>query len=300
MINSTFLKIDLPKHLFANTSSLKDDRQVYLNSLALYAADWYLKCLQFETQHEDQSDWWMQYLSKSAALEVAGIGKLECIPVVGDAATITLSPDLKDDRVGYLFVKLNESLTSAEIMGFMPKYSETVRLDRLESTDKLIDYLCDLELEPKPIITSPSPIDLLEGWGLGIFNGIWKAIDELSLTPAYRSRRSLLSLKSTGGGGRIKLGNLPESPTVIVTIEYQQVDDVNFNLYLQIYPESPELTLPIDLKFSAVSDGIEIDSIYTKADNVSGEIVLENGKKGESFNLEVEFNGIKQIQLVIV
>jgi Protein of unknown function (DUF1822) len=294
MLNSSPLTIDLPKHTLDLVGNTTLDRDIQLNSLALYTANWYLQCLRFKTHHEDQEDWWVQYLSRSAALEIAGVGKLECIPVTGDAATVTISSDLKDDRIGYLFIKLNESLTSAEIIGFMPKYSEIVRLDRLQSTDKLIDHLCDLESKR----ISP-PIDLGE-WDLGIFNDIWQAIDGLSLTLAYRSRRSLLSLKSTGGGGRIKLGNLLESPTVIVTVEYQQVDDVNFNLYLQIYPESPELTLPIDLKFSAVSDGIEIGSIYTKADDVSGEIVLENGKKGESFNIEVEFNGIKQTQLVIV
>jgi hypothetical protein len=288
MLNSSPLTIDLPKHTLDLVGNTTLDRDIQLNSLALYTANWYLQCLRFKTHHEDQEDWWVQYLSRSAVLEIAGIGKLECIPVMGDAATVTISSDLQDDRIGYLFVKLNESLTSAEIIGFMPKYSEVVRLDRLQSTDKLIDHLCDLE--PKPI---SSPVDLTGGWGLGIFNDIWQAIDGLSLTLAYRS-------KSTGGGGRIKLGSLPESPTVIVTVEYQQVDDVNFNLYLQIYPESPELTLPIDLKFSAVSDGIEIDFIYTKADILSGEIVLENGKKGESFNIEVEFNGIKQTQLVIV
>jgi Protein of unknown function (DUF1822) len=294
MLNSSSLTIDLPKHTLDRVGNITLDRDIQLNSLALYTANWYLQCLQFKTHHENQEDWWVQYLSRSAVLEIAGIGKLECIPVTGDAATVTISSDLKDDRIGYLFVKLNESLTSAEIIGFMPKYSEVVRLDRLQSTDKLIDYLCDLE--PKRI--SP-PIDLKE-WGLGIFNDIWQAIDGLSLTLAYRSRRSLLSLKSTGGGGRIKLGSLPESPTVIVTVEYQQVDDVNFNLYLQIYPESPELTLPIDLKFSAISDGIEIGSVCTKVDELSREIVLENGKQGESFNIEIEFNGIKQTQLVIV
>jgi Protein of unknown function (DUF1822) len=107
--------------------------------LAVYAADWYLQCLQFETQHDRSEDWWIQYLSKSAALEIVVIGKLECIPVTGNSATATLSKDLEIDRVGYLFVCLNEALTSAEIIEFMPKYSEIVRLDRLQSTDDLID-----------------------------------------------------------------------------------------------------------------------------------------------------------------
>ena len=301
MVNSLALKIDLPKHILDRTSNLKDNRQVYLNSLALYAADWYLKCLQFETQHEDQSDWWVQYLFKSAEIEVAGIGKLECVPVVGDAATITLSPDLKDDRIGYLFVKLNDSLTSAEIMGFMPKYSETVRLDRLQSTDDLIDHLCDLESQ-----TIPEQIDEALGkvlvnlgkWSQGIFDDIWQGIDNLQLapayrTPAYRNNRSL-SIESIERGHKIVLGDGPDRPNVIIIVGYQEINAENYNLYLQVYPEESQKNLPVGMKFSAIDDlGNEIGALETTVGDISGEIVLENGKPGEEFSIEIEFEGVK-------
>ena len=258
--------------------------------MALYAADWYLQCLQFQTQHEDRADWWIQYLSKSAALEIVGIGKFECVPVTGNNATMTISPDLQSDRIGYLFIKLDESLTSAQIVGFTPKYSEIVRLDRLQSTDRLIDYLCDLETKP---VTRPV-IDLGK-WAEGIFDELWQNIAGLSLTPAYRNSRDLLSVKSTGGGRQVNLGNLPESPTVILTVEYKQTDNVNFDLYLQVHPEIPETKLPMGLKFSAIDDlGAEIGSIQTMASDIVGEIVLKHGKKGENFSIEIAFEGFKQ------
>lgn len=294
MISSTPLQIDLPKHLFDRMSNLKDDRQVHLNSLALYAADWYLKCLQFDTQHEDESDWWIRYLSKSAALDVVGIGKLECVPVVGDVATATLSSDLKDDRIGYLFVRLNESLTSAEIIGFMPKYSEVVRLDRLQSTDNLIDYLCDLESEPKP-----NPVIKMATWFAGIFDGIWLDVDTLPLTPAYRSRRhqqEVLSVKSMERGKEIKLGDTPESPIVVLTVRSEQIDEVNSDITLQLSPQFPTSTLPIDLKFIVRDDrGEEISSFESKAGDFYGEIVLDNGKEGEQFSIEIEFDQVKKL-----
>jgi hypothetical protein len=293
MANSLTLKIDLPKYILDRTSSLKDDRQVHLNSLALYAADWYLKCLQFDTQHEDESDWWIRYLSKSAALDVIGIGKLECVPVVGDVATATLSSDLKDDRIGYLFVRLNDSLTSAEIIGFMPKYSETVRLDRLQSTDNLIDYLCDLESEPKP-----NPVIKMALWFAGIFDGIWLDVETLPLTPAYRSRRqkNVLSVKSMERGQEIKLGDMPESPSVVLTVRSEQVDEVNSDITLQLDPKFPASTLPIDLKFIVLDDrGEEISSFESKAGDLYGEIVLDNGKEGEKFSIEIEFDRVEKI-----
>jgi hypothetical protein len=291
------LNIDLPKHLLTGMSSphakayelANADRQVHLNSLALYAADWYLQCLQFETQREDRADWWIQYLSRAATLEIIGIGKLECVPVTGDTVTVTISPDLQADRIGYLFIKLDEFLSSAQIVGFVPKYSETVRLDRVQSTDRLIDYLCDLEA--KPVI---HPVVDLGKWAEGIFDDLWQNIAGLSLTPAYRNSRDLLSVKSTGGGRQVKLGNLPQSPSVILTVDYKQIDNVNFDLYLQVHPEIPETKLPMGLKFSALDDlGAEIGSVQTMTGDLAGEIVLEHGKKGEVFSIEIEFEGFK-------
>jgi hypothetical protein len=304
MSNSLALTIDLPKHLFDRASSLKseagasifDDRQVYLNSLALYAADWYLQCLQFDTQHEDRADWWISYLTRSAPLEIVKLGKLECIPVIGNAATVTVSSDLQDDRIGYLFVRLNDTLTSAEIIGFMPKYSKLVRLDRLQSTDELIDYLCDLQSQSKL-----APVIKMAAWFAGIFDGIWLDVDSLPLTPAYRSRlrqQEVLSLKSVARGQEIKLGDAPDSPIVVLTIKNEQMDEVNSDITLQLSPKLPATTLPIDLEFIVRDDrGEEISSFESKAGDISGEIVLNNGKEGEKFSIEIEFDQVKKIGL---
>jgi Protein of unknown function (DUF1822) len=295
MLKSLSLKINLPQDLLNS----KHDRQVQIDRLALYAANWYLQCLQFDTKHDDSEDWWMQYLSKSTPLEIAGIGKIECIGIADDRATTILSKDLEFDRLGYLFVKLNESLTNAEILGFIPKYSETVRLDRLQSTDELIDYLCDLE-SPANVLS----LVKLREWLEGIFNSVWQDIEGLSLspacrslTPAYRSRELLLSVKSIDRGRKIQLGSTPESPSVILTVGIQPIDNLNSNIYLQIYPEYPNLELPIGIKFSAIdNNNVEIGCVHTISGDISGEIVLEGGREGERFSIEIEFDGIKQTE----
>jgi hypothetical protein len=295
MIKSLALKISLPKYLLNS----KHNQQAQVDQLALYAADWYLQCLQFDTKHENNEDWWIQYLSKSTPLEIVGIGKMECIGITGNPSTAVVSKDLEFNRVAYLFVKLNESLTSAEILGFTPKYSETVRLDRLQSTDELIDYLCDLE-SPADVLS----LVKLRGWLEGIFNSVWEDIEGLSLspacrslTPAYRSRELLLSVKSIDRGRKIQLGSTPENPIVILTVGVQPIDNLNSNIYLQIYPEHPNLKLPIGIKFSAIGDdGVEIGSIQTKEGDISGEIVLEGGREGERFSIQIELNGIKKIE----
>jgi Protein of unknown function (DUF1822) len=289
------LQIGIPKHILERVASLKQDRQIYLNSLAVYAADWYLQCLQFETQHDRSEDWWIQYLSKSAALEIGKIGKIECIPVTENSATVMLSKDLEIDRIGYLFVCFNEALTSAEILGFMPKYSEIVRLDRLQSTDDLIDYLCDLESQPVV-----SRVKLGEWWD-GIFNGAWEEIDRLlspqALVPALRNKSQVQSVKLIDRGQKIKLGSTPESPTVVLTIKIARIDDINSDIYLQLYPASPDLYLPVGLKFNVFhDDGTVLGSFETSEDDFSGEVVLDDGKDGDRFSIEIEFDGVKKIE----
>jgi hypothetical protein len=299
MTNSQSLQIDLPKYLF--------NSPIEPNGLALYAADWYLQCLRFETKHDDRDDWWIQYLSKSACLEIVGIGQIECISVTNDATTVNIPSDLADDspqgtlreRIGYLFVKVNESATSAEILGFMPKYHPVVKLDRLQSTDELIDYLSNLETQTVPTIdpSITASIIKLSDWAQGIFDGIWQDSNGNYLTPAYRSIKGLLSIKTTGGNRRVKLGDRPDSPIVIIAIDYHQIDPENFDLYLQVLPEDRHHSLPQGLKFSAIDDrGNEIGSIQISDGDIAGEIVLEHGAKGEVFSIELEFVGVKKVE----
>jgi hypothetical protein len=299
MFSSTSLTINLPKHLFATFddragNSAEIDRQIHLKSLALYAADWYLQCLQFKTRHDDRADWWIPYLAQSAPLEIVKVGNLECIPVVNDTMMLTISPDLKDDRIGYLFVRIDDSLTSAEIIGFRSKYEYMVNLNRLQSTDDLIDYLCDLESQ-----SQLKPVIKMADWFAGIGEDIWRKVNTLPLTPAYRSRQQQevsLSVKSVERGKEIKLGDADDSPIVVLTIRSEQMDDVNSDITLQLSPKFPASTLPIDLKFIVRDDrGEEISSFESKAGDCYGEIVLDNGKEGEQFSLEIEFDRVKKI-----
>ncbi len=286
------MKINLPYSTLESSKNLKHNDRAYANCLALYAVDWYLKCLQFSTKPVQQDDWLLKYISESATLEVVGVGLLECIPAIGDTVTAQMPIDSQSNRVGYLFVRLNDELTSAEIIGFTPNYAEEVRLDRLQSTDDLIDRLCELESPSEPIA-----VVKLQTWFAGIFDSIWQEIAVLSMTPAFRSQPSLLSIKSIERSRRIAIGDLDNSSSIFLTVGIQQVSAIDFDLYLQIYPELPQTVLPIGLKFSAIDDrGNEIGSVRTKEGDISGEIVLESGKAGEKFSISIEFDGVKKTE----
>jgi hypothetical protein len=292
------LKINIPKSAIDRAKRNQQSPQEYQNSLALYVAGWYLECLQVDIQQ----DWWTQYLSNTCPLELVGIGKLECVGVTGESETIRLPRDVEEDRVGYLFIKLNESLTSAEILGFKKWYCEVVNLEELQSTDELIDYLCQLESQPVQ-----QPTVKLGQWIQRIFHDTWEEINTLCLNPpyqypavAYRKDNTYTESKDRiNRGKKIKLGSTADSPTVILTVGIVQVDELNSDIHLQIYSDPPEQTLPAGIIFSAIDHlGQEIcEPLQIEAGKTSGEIVLKDGQEGERFSVAIELDGVKEVEL---
>lgn len=123
--------------------------RVYLNSLAVYAVDFYLKFLGFKTDFEQsnsQDKLMLQFLTE-ADLPVKNIGRFECIPIEENTDYCDISPEVSFDRIGYIIVKLNSSRREAIIFGFTKTPSSKVNLNQLQSVDDLIDYLTDKEEE---------------------------------------------------------------------------------------------------------------------------------------------------------
>lgn len=96
-------------------------KQVYLNTLAVYAVHSWLKLLQIETDLGQGDSW---HLGKRAFLDVAdlvlpGIGRLECRPILPGETIFSLPLEVTDDRIGYVAVRISESLDEARLLGFV-------------------------------------------------------------------------------------------------------------------------------------------------------------------------------------
>lgn len=124
-------------------------KRVSVNSLAVYAVDFYLKFLGFKTELElsnSQDKLMLQFLTE-ADLPVKNIGSFECIPVEENTDHCEISPEVSFDRIGYIIVELSASQREAVILGFTTTPSSKVNLNQLQSIDDLIDYLTDKEEE---------------------------------------------------------------------------------------------------------------------------------------------------------
>ena len=115
------------QQFYKHYSDSQKAKQVYLNTLSVQAVRFYLTCLGIETNLEKSSSWdpVVQMLSNAADLWVADLGRLECCPGLPDQNNLKISEEAWDDRIGYLFVQFNQSLTEATLLGFLPQVQET-------------------------------------------------------------------------------------------------------------------------------------------------------------------------------
>jgi hypothetical protein len=124
-------------------------KQVYLNTLAVYAVDFYLRCLGVETAIEEsdsQNPLCLKFMNV-ADLQVKLVGKLECRPVLPDVTDLEIPAEVRANRVGYLAVQFDRSLKQAQILGFTT--TATMPLVQLQSIDALPAYLQQLRLRNK-------------------------------------------------------------------------------------------------------------------------------------------------------
>ncbi len=127
-------------------------RQVYLNTLAVYAVDTYCQCLGIETDLEasDSLNPVMQTLMNVADIEITGIGKLECRPVLPTDKNCYIPADTWENRIGYVAVEIDESSREATLFGFYAPINplemmEQVSCDSFQPLEAFLDRLHRLE-----------------------------------------------------------------------------------------------------------------------------------------------------------
>lgn len=114
-------------------------KQVYLNTLAVYAVDFYLRCMGIETDwpSSDSRNPIILEFMDIADLKLKPEGRLECRPVLPEMTTCAVPPDAWDDRVSYVVVQLSQSLKQATLLGVVQLPSAQVSLSQLCPLDTL-------------------------------------------------------------------------------------------------------------------------------------------------------------------
>ncbi|XHX76383.1 MAG: DUF1822 family protein [Stenomitos frigidus ULC029] len=248
-------------------------KQVYLNTLTVYAVNYYCQCLGIDSNWEASDSWnpALQALMNVADLQVEYCGTLECCPIVSDEQVDRIFPEVQEDRIGFVLVQLNEALTEAMLLGFSPTIENGVLLvNQLRSLDDLADYLSHA-IESQPSVN-------LRNWFQNVFERGWQTLESLLatnslvLSPAYRSddepdaANASQAAESIKGAKFIYLGDTSSDTeaegskgcTVEFLVFLAPQHDDRTRVTLQVHPTAHHSYLPEGLKLQILSEAGEI------------------------------------------
>lgn len=272
-------------------------KQVYLNTLAVYAVDVYLQCRGFDTDLEKSVSWnpMTQMLMDVADLVVKNRGKLECRPVLPNAATVYVPAEAWEDRLGCVAVHLNESLREATLLGFVEKVARSeLPLSQLRSLRELPGYLNQV----RPLVN-------LSQWFEECFEIGWQSLEALLGTNQANlafSLRSATQLNATSVKRAklidlgLQLGRQSVALLVTITPEEQKV-----GISVRVHPVAGETYLPPHLKLSLLSElGENLQEVQSRNKDNYIQLKRFRGSPGECFNILVTVGDISVTEAFII
>lgn len=286
--------------------------QVYLNSLAIYAVDYYLSCMGYNTDWEnsDSYDPIAQTLLDVADLIVQGYGRLECRPVQSGAKAVYVPEETWRDRLGYVVVSLNDALDAAEILGFFQQInSPEMPLNQLNSLDNLSDYLADyLAARQRTPGIAMAPVDLGQ-WLQNVFTASWHSVEELiaaghtELALQFRGVKQkptdTLLVASVTRTKLIELGNPDPSILVLITLKAEQPDGA-IHIQLEVLPAKNQPFLPVGLQISLLNRQGEA-VMQTQTQETQDGVRLEfTSDPNEQFSIKISLNSVVIVEEFLV
>jgi Protein of unknown function (DUF1822) len=163
----------------AKQTSPTKGRRVYLNTLAVSAVRQYLNCvcdLDIDLTHGYSWNPEVHSIMNVADLVIPNLGRIECVRVLPDVYEVILTPEIIDDRIGYVAVQFSEDLTSVELLGFVVKpEGGIININQLQPLEDLLDLIYVDSAEP----TLCERINNLSQFLNGILGIGWEPIESL-------------------------------------------------------------------------------------------------------------------------
>ena len=277
-------------------------KQVYLNTLAVYAVDFYLRCLGWETDR-DNSDSHnpiaLQFMDV-ADLAVKQLGKLECRPVLPDARVCQIPPEAWSERIGYLAIAMSQSLKQATILGFTTTAAAEVPLARLRSLAEFPEYLNKIRQKEMVAVARP-PLSIsktaanLSKWFEGVFEAGW--LTEQAILGTNRSlvgvRNLNQALKEVRRVKLLDLGMELGERAVALAIVLTKNKDEKVSVLVRVRP-TEEIYLPPNLRLALLDEsGETLQQVSARSQDNFIQLKSFKGQTGDRFRIEVSLDCIK-------
>ncbi|MEL7039521.1 MAG: DUF1822 family protein [Cyanobacteria bacterium J06592_8] len=269
-------------------SNPQKGKQVYLNTLAVYAVHRYLDWIDIETDLSQSESWQSTTrLFNVADLVLPGMGKLECRPVLPNEKLVHLPVEVRQERMGYVAVQFSQELHQVELLGFIPgdsitDLSEEIQLSELHSLNDLISHL-----EP----TESKKSIALREWLVNNYQSEWLPPRELISVSGFMKAKSEILQPSVVGAKEINLGGdlVNRTLALVVRLTPTHTDDVE--IVVRLYPtiKSSYTDLPYNVQLSIV-DEEGADFMNAKATRCEELLRLSfSGVYEEKFSVKISF-----------
>lgn len=241
--------------------TVEKGKQVYLNTLAVYAVHDYLQLLDIETNLEQGNSW--NPVARSfrdvSDLVLPGRGRLDCRPVLPQDTAFTLPDEIDENQIGYVAVQFKEQLDAVKLIGFAPSIDaanllERVQVDDLQPLENLIDCIYSLEPDYSEVVVNEIneslSVEYFRQWLEGNYGLGWQSPQEvLSL---YRNRSS--EDRHSGAISRALLINLA-GHNVALVVSVMSETGANVEIRFRLYPTGGEKSmLPVGIRLSLLDE----------------------------------------------
>lgn len=282
----------LAEQFWRQQSERKKAKQLYLNTLAVFAVKFYLRCMGIETDLEVSSSYhpvW-QALMDAADVEIPNLGKLECRPVLPEANVVYIPPEVWSERIGYVAVRLDSSLQSATLLGFTKTAPESGELpiSQLQSLADLLEHLRQIRLSESLQIQVN-----LSQWFQNLFEAGWQSLEALLFTDqenlalSFRNA-SELSKASVKRAKLIDLGLQLGSQSVALLVAIAPADDQKVGILVQVHPTGGENYLPPNIRLVLLSEsGVTLQEVQSRSQDNYIQLKRFRGSSGECFNIQI-------------
>jgi hypothetical protein len=284
--------------------------QVYLNTLAVYAVKEYLQQQGIETEWEASDSWdaVMQAFLDVGDLVVKPYGKLECRPVAPDEDQVYVPLEVWRDRIGFVSVQFDESLTSAQLLGFVREIeSETVSLSQFQPVAELLNYLKSLGA-----IEAAIPTTHLSQWLQQIVDETWQKVEDYfkplfsAQQPAYQFRHdSSITCSPEQTSPVVEYRKLLSFNTLVIPLQVALVigllpiSEAEVEIWIQLRPDSGHSHLPPNLRI-AILDETGIEMMHAEARNTEVIQLQFSGEPGEPFSINIVLDEINLTEAFII
>lgn len=273
-------------------SNQKKAKQVYLNTLAVSAVKFYLRCMGIETDWEASLSWnpVMQTLMDVADVEIPNLGKLECRPVLPETQVVHIPPEVWSDRIGYVAVQLDQSLLEATLLGFTKTVStDELPISQLRSLEDLLEHL--IQIRQAKFVKMPVN---LSKWLENTFEAGWQSMEALLGTHQENLAFSLrntspLSEVSVKRAKLIDLGLRLGSQSVALLIAITPEVEQKVGILVQVHPTGGEPYLPPNLRLGLLSESGVIQEVQSRTQDNYIQLKRFRGNPRECFNIQVAF-----------